>query len=403
MAAQAEVTDDLTTPRPHTGDYPSEVDPISQLKTGDLSQERFTRAQKPKPQRKDGVRPADITVGNLDPSSPLKNASFIAATSRRRNSSPFSSGTSPSRLGKSSPRHLSPATSQIFERDVQESTILAPELSPAIPSHITTEDHIPPVLEASSLVITDNYDPDEVEIVRSIMHQPAATSVVQSGLSDSAHASHADLANATSLSHSSLPGGLSSEGFAPTSVPPPVAIPRSSPPPPAPPGLYTESSEEKDNNSAYNAVDPTDPRRLSFISFADVVNAEHVEMANSQSFSDGTMLSHSSAAPSIAGNRSPSPVRSPIIPASPHTRALAAGEASPVRGTTGSFLSSSVPGTAGVHATGPHTELTVETMRQTLQKTGSNDVPGVSGGGSGTGSQPMSATSAEDVTQPFAK
>lgn len=46
---------------------------------------------------------------------------------------------SPSRrVRSSSPGLHSPASSQIFERNVQE-----PESSPAIPAHIQTEDHIP--------------------------------------------------------------------------------------------------------------------------------------------------------------------------------------------------------------------------------------------------------------------
>lgn len=70
----------------------------------------------------------------------------------------------------SSPGLHSPASSQIFERNVQE-----PEPSPAIPAHIKTEDHIPAALDASSLAITDNHlNPDEVEIVMHAAHQPAA-------------------------------------------------------------------------------------------------------------------------------------------------------------------------------------------------------------------------------------
>lgn len=70
----------------------------------------------------------------------------------------------------SSPGLHSPASSQIFERNVQE-----PEPSPAIPAHIKTEDHIPAALDASSLAITDDHlNPDEVEIVMHAAHQPAA-------------------------------------------------------------------------------------------------------------------------------------------------------------------------------------------------------------------------------------
>ena len=81
-------------------------------------------------------------------------------------------GASPNRRinRSSSPGLHSPASSQIFERNVQE-----PEPSPAIPAHIKTEDHIPAALDASSLAITDDHlNPDEVEIVMHAAHQPAA-------------------------------------------------------------------------------------------------------------------------------------------------------------------------------------------------------------------------------------
>src|SRR5271170_5697922 len=86
---------------------------------------------------------------------------------------PYQSHSPPSRnLHSSSPRVVSPAGSQIFERDVQESSLPVPN-SPAIPSHIQTENHIPSVLDASSEAITDkNIDPDSVEIIMHSSHQP---------------------------------------------------------------------------------------------------------------------------------------------------------------------------------------------------------------------------------------
>lgn len=373
-----------------TGSSPFSVD-VSALPqaTGGINsenEERLSRAQKPKPtQRKDGFRPANIAVDqrSLDPNSSLRNTSAMASEDVRRSSSPYSG--SPSRagaLGRSSPRHLSPATSQIFERDVQESTVLAPELSPAIPSHVTTEDHIPPVLEASTLAITDNLNPDEVEVIQSSAHQPASAAVAHSGLGDanpSAHVSHADLSHTTGglvSTSPSLPGGLSNESFHPQMGG--LAQPS-----------FHESQDTNESGSAYGAVDPMDPRRLSFISFADVVHAEHAEQASLSGADSVHMLS--SGAPSIAGgNRSPSPARSPVMSSSPQSR-LRQGEASPVRGGAGGSMMSGHG--AGVVQSG-HGEITIETMRQTLQKTGSNDVAG----SGGAGSQPMSATSAEDVS-----
>ncbi|KAI9725437.1 MAG: hypothetical protein M1828_003108 [Chrysothrix sp. TS-e1954] len=282
----------------------------------------------------------------LRASPPRAPGTGLTSAATRRSSSPFSSAAaaSPNLAARSSPRHVSPATSQIFERDVQENAI-DPELAPAIPAHIQTEDHIPPVLEASSLAITENMDLDEVAIVTSSVHQPAAVTVAGSTLSDSqpsAHASHTELSAPAELDESS---------------------------------------------SNLGSVDPQDPRRLSFISFADVVNAEHAETNK-----DGTHLSTFGSPPgSVAGNRSPSPVRSPLAsergkPMTPpmETLSVRGAETSPARGGAASITSGH-----GI----PHTELTIETMRQTLQKTGSNDI-------GGTASQPLSATSADDAQAP---
>jgi len=219
---------------------------------------------------------------------------------------------------------------------------LAGELSPAIPAHIQTEDHIPPVLEASSLAITDDHlNPDEVEIVMHSAHQPASASVVGGGMGDSLH----------SPVHDEFSGHLDAD----------------------------------DSASNYGSLDTTDVRRLSFISFADVVQAEHAE-----SNRDATHLMSLS---STATNRSPSPVRSP---ASSHGFSISpptSGAAS----VKGLDLSSKgrVPGSPtmaqGAQSPPLGGELTIETMRQALRKTGSGDL-------SGARSQPMSAVSLEDST-----
>jgi len=120
----------------------------------------------------------------------------------------------------------------IFERDVQES--LPADTDANIPSHITTEDHIPPVLEASSHAIAENVDPDEVEIVTSSIHIPAASAAPP----------------ATSAARS--PGASS------------AALPSS-------------LSDSTVTSSALEGASASDVRRLSFISFADVVQAEHAE------------------------------------------------------------------------------------------------------------------------------
>ena len=246
------------------------------------------------------------------------------------------------RLNRStSPGLHSPASSQIFERNVQENTVPG-ELSPAIPSHIQTEDHIPPVLEASSLAITDDHlNPDEVEIVMHSAHQPAAVAVASS-MTDSLHSpSHDDF-----ISHQDV----------------------------------------DDSASNYGSLDTTDVRRLSFISFADVVQAEHVE-------SNRDAMQFMSL--STAANRSPSPVRSPASshgfsvspPTSGATSVKGAELVSPMSG-----LSPSSPTAAhGTHSPPLGGELQIETMRQALRKTGSGDLSGAR-----SQSQPLNAGVADD-------
>lgn len=312
------------------------------------------------------LRPSDIVVagapGTSIPSSPPRIAGLEGT---RRSGSPFQSAVSPGRsslMRSSSPRHLSPATSQIFERDVQES-IVAPELSPAIPSHIQTEDHIPPVLEAASSALTDSHlGQDDIEIVTHTAHEPASLTVTGGSTTN---------LGAMTESTSNLSGMSSLNELA-----------------------ASNAEHDAESSSAYGVVDPLDPRRLSFISFADVVHSEHQEMAHA-----AHPLSISSTAASLAGDRSPErPMRSPLsssaspppapaIAAAVGTIPSRAGEASPVRGAASASVMSGVG--AG------HGELTIETMRHTIQKTGNNN------DASGTMSAPMSAVS-EDGGMPGA-
>lgn len=238
----------------------------------------------------------------------------------------------------------SPASSQIFERNVQESVsdLSRSELSPHLPAHIQTEDHIPPVLEASSLAITDDHlNPDEVEIVMHSAHQPAAAAVT--GRPESVYA----------LSQDELP------------------IP------------ITGHTEAPDSTSNYGSIDTTDVRRLSFISFADVVQSEQVE-------NDRDTIQFMSL--SSTANRSPSPVRSPTsshgFSTSPPTSGLGSGAASEKGVEIGSPRAVRPPGSPPAHVG----ELQIETMRQALRKTGSGDLSG----DLGPRSQPLSAVSLED-------
>ncbi|KAI9789115.1 MAG: hypothetical protein M1816_006365 [Peltula sp. TS41687] len=245
-----------------------------------------------------------------------------------------------------SPGLPSPASSQIFERDVQEATLTAPT-SPGVPSHITTENHIPPVLEASSLAITDDHlDPDEVKIVTHASHQPAALTVTgPSSIEASVH---------------TLPDE---------------------------PMIFLD---KEDAASVYGHQDVNDVRRLSFISFADVVHAEHAEQS---SLKDSIHLQHfpRTSSPINLINRSPSPVQSRASSQGLGTSPPTSGPTS-VRGSdVMPGLGIKSPGSLGSASSPPlgGGELAVETMRQALRKTGSTDLV------SGLKSQPLSAVSAE--------
>jgi hypothetical protein len=270
----------------------------------------------------------------------------------------YRSPSSPGRTFYSpSPRVHSPASSQIFERNVQED-ILPPQASPSIPSHITTENHIPPILGASSDAITDKrLDPDSVEIITHSMHQPAALTVVGIG-----------------TSNQSLTPSLHED-------------------------IGIHSIELEDSASNYGALDSADVRRLSFVSFADVVHAEHAESGGEQ-FGNKDPL-HSLGYPGdsaaiAACNRSPSPLRSPVsslgLGTSPPTSISPSSrevENSPNRHGRLSGSPLFLPPTYSPSMSNFYSELNVETMRQALKRTGSSDF-------GGTRSQPFSPVGDDD-------
>ncbi|EFX01217.1 hypothetical protein CMQ_6159 [Grosmannia clavigera kw1407] len=273
------------------------------------------------------------------PSSPFQAENYMGASIASMGSTSggsFGHGyyvlpTSPGRTAaglSSSPRVSSPAGSQIFERDVQESALLVPN-SPAIPSHITTEDRIPSVLDASSEVITDDHlDPDSVEIITHAHHQPAVMAV-------------AGMGNAAPVA-SSAASGVSTGAWVDD--------------------VASSFVDKDDSASNYGSFDATDIRRLSFISLTTL---------------------------STAVNRSPSPMRSPTATAtSPPTSksgSIKGLELSPPsrKATMGSTYSSAVgsPTMSAVGSTGSNAllggELAIETMTQALRRTGSGDLSGV--------------------------
>ena len=259
---------------------------------------------------------------SMRPPSPMMSGGSVAGVGKH--TSPYAPSSPGRNIHSSSPAPPSPASSQIFERHVQEDSLAIREQAP-IPGHITTENHIPPVLDASSEAITnEDLNPDNVEIVMHSAHQPAAMTVTGTGSSEAA-------------------GPSWSEDLA-------------------------AHPDNEDAASNYGALDTADVRRLSFISFADVVHAEHTQ--------DPGNTGSGMISPVASHNRSPSPVRSPLssqLSGSPNMSGSASSrglETSPNRG--GRCLASPMPG----HSPPMGGELTIETMRQALRKTGSGDLSG---------------------------
>ena len=322
----------------------SAENPEVDAKTG---RRRFWNIGKKKEEDK-GKKKREATLTTSSPmataSKTMRPASPIGAVgspTKQTTSHPYGVPSSPSRnLNSSSPGIPSPASSQIFERSVQEDG-LSSTASPAIPAHITTENHIPAVLDASSEAITDDHlNPDNVEIVMHAAHQPAAVTVTGTGTSEAA-------------------GNTWQDDLA-------------------------AHPDKDDAASNYGALDSNDVRRLSFISFADVVHAEHADSSGSVAPSVSSPLA------SAPHNRSPSPVRSPISSQGLGGSPLVSGsDSSKGRDTSPNRLGRGPGSPFSAHSPPTGGELTIETMRQALRKTGSGDL-------SGARSQPLSATTGDD-------
>ncbi|KEF62103.1 uncharacterized protein A1O9_00075 [Exophiala aquamarina CBS 119918] len=327
----------------------SDSDPTTKHRKRDFWKFKKPDEEKQQPKGKPVV---DISPRlGLSPASPIKSQDASAGPVSPGRTLPYALPASPS-IGIHSPssRPQSPASSMIFERNVQEDVVL-PETSPHLPSHVIMENHIAPALDASAAAITnEKLDPDTVEIVTHATHQSAAVTITGVG------AEHSLASSVT-------------EDFPPT------------------------SRQEPDETSNYGSVDQTDVRRLSFISFADVVHGE-------QELVEGRRDSaHLSGHHSIVVPRSPSPIRSPTSSAafgtSPPTSVTASVkgfETSPHRAPRGT--GSPLPGQSSPLALG--SEINVETMRQALRKTGSGDL-------SHFRSPPVSAIGNDDGTyeRPF--
>ena len=292
-------------------------------------------------------------IGGLRPASPLRSAESLGATTSPHRAFPYGTPGSPGQLAGASPRPHSPASSMIFERNVQDEAV-PQEISDQIPSHVITENHIPPALDASADAIADSkLNPDNVEIVTHATHQPASVTI-------------------TGTEHS-----LSSSMNADDS-----SFPMAS---------HILRKHETDNASNYGSLDSADVRRLSFVSFADVV---HAEQEQGDQRRDSAHLS--GGHPPLGVPRSPSPIRSPISspaygtspPTSVSTSAGKGPETSPHRGLMGA-------GSPSLGASSPLApEYNVETMRQALRRTGSGDL-------SGGRSAPLSAVGDVPSERPF--
>lgn len=280
---------------------------------------------------------------------PTQTTNATAATSSiitlQSEYGPFMLPSSPTRALSSSPRVSSPAGSQIFERDVQDSTVLKSS-SPAIPTHIQTENYIPPVLDDASEAITnEKLNPDAVEIVTHTSHQPALVTVT--GASGAAGGS------STPFEQTSSEWAAELASFADR-----VGLPL------------------PDNASNLGSLDSADVRRLSFISFADVVQAEHTGQAATVGSRESIHLAGLTSIPSAALNRSPSPIRSPVSSQGPGTSPPTSNPGS-IKGVDMSSVRKPLgsPASGGqLNLAAPTNDLNVETMRQALRRTGSSDL-----------------------------
>ncbi|KAF8448552.1 hypothetical protein BGX38DRAFT_1142673 [Terfezia claveryi] len=230
-----------------------------------------------------GLKPISPPMSH--PSSPTSPIRSISPPSPPPHSRQFVSTSPPTRISSAS-------SSQIFERNVQEShslplppsTTASPPTASKIPAHIATENHIPAVLEASSIAITDgNIDPENVEIAMLTTHQPLASQVSQHGHKEKEK-------DKVTL--------VEQEDFLPPST----------------------SHSGHSLGPSYTQ----DKRRLSFISFSDIVQAEQADLLDSTMLSPSPLQTMNSGFPAqpmvdqaglsgitetLVRRRSPSPMR----------------------------------------------------------------------------------------------
>lgn len=314
---------------------PATTDKSSKKRSSFFSLSKKKQSEAPATQSPPGSVAAGSPTLSRDSSKISTTATRSATSPSRQNPNDMSFSTypsSPTRGLSSSPRLSSPAGSQIFERDVQDSVILP--TSPAIPSHIQTENHIPPVLNASSEAITDRHlDPDSVEILTHASHLPASLAV-------------------TGAIPPPQPQHQSFDQWAEEFV------------------SFADRDLNRDDVSSFSPLDcSVDIRRLSFISFADVVQAEQHHGASPNKRSS----IHLAGLTSI---RAPSPMRSPVSSQGPGTSPPTSKSGS-IKGLEMSPARKPIGSPAGtLHGASAGSEINVETMSQALRRTGSGDLSG---------------------------
>lgn len=128
----------------------------------------------------------------------------------------------------------------------------------------------------------------------------------------------------------------------------------------------------EEDGANYGSLDPTDVRRLSFISFADVVQSEHQQPPQSALSEPGNRdsLHFASLPSSLKQDRAASPLRSPP---------LSGGVTTPPPGVNvgAANLEQSPSRNSGLASPmSPSSDLQIETMRQAVRKTASGDLSG---------------------------
>ncbi|KOS22808.1 hypothetical protein ESCO_003472 [Escovopsis weberi] len=307
------------------------------------------------------------TGAGAHPPSLSKDSSGLSSTTTQSSSPPrrspyehsIATPTSPTRGFAGSPRVASPATSQIFERDVQDSAFVPRPTSSAIPNHIQTENYIPSVLDDASEAITNQrLDPDSVEIVTHTLHQPASVAMLATpGPYDQQQQQQQHHHHQQQQQQQQQPGSGNEWASELASFAERMGLPA-------------------DSASNYGSLDSADIRRLSFISFADVVQSEHSShhLVHVKSRDNLHMAGLTSLSPS-ALNRSPSPVRSPVSSQGPGTSPPTSNPGS-IRGLDLSPPRKPLGSPTATHHTcalAPG-ELNIETMTQALRRTGSTDL-----------------------------